>query len=237
MRKYYKKKYKNKYVDLILPLSFLVSIFIYSKTLNLSLALWVFVGCIFCFVSIILYRSYLNQKKLMDSGIYVVDKMSGDQFEEYILAHFKVLGYSGYVTRGSQDYGADVVIEKDGIITVIQAKRWKQKVSIDAVQQIVAAVKHYKAHKALVITNNFFTSNAIELAKSNQVELWDRNKLIDILIDKSNPVMQQSLNLDIQQLNDIQCPKCGMRLIKREGKNGCFLGCSGFPKCRYTRNM
>lgn len=30
------------------------------------------------------------------------------------------------------------------------------------------------------------------------------------------------------------CPRCGGQLVERKGKNGAFLGCSNFPKCRYT---
>ena len=31
------------------------------------------------------------------------------------------------------------------------------------------------------------------------------------------------------------CPKCGKPLVKRDGKHGAFIGCSGFPKCRHTQ--
>ena len=31
------------------------------------------------------------------------------------------------------------------------------------------------------------------------------------------------------------CPKCGGELIMREGKYGGFIGCSNYPKCRYTQ--
>ncbi|MEQ6390627.1 NERD domain-containing protein [Bacillaceae bacterium S4-13-58] len=31
------------------------------------------------------------------------------------------------------------------------------------------------------------------------------------------------------------CPKCGKELVLRKGKYGDFYGCSGYPKCRYTR--
>lgn len=30
------------------------------------------------------------------------------------------------------------------------------------------------------------------------------------------------------------CPKCGGRLVTRKGKYGKFVGCSNYPKCRYT---
>jgi len=31
------------------------------------------------------------------------------------------------------------------------------------------------------------------------------------------------------------CPWCGSELVKRNGKHGPFVGCSSYPKCRYTR--
>ena len=33
------------------------------------------------------------------------------------------------------------------------------------------------------------------------------------------------------------CPQCGKPLVKRSGKHGEFIGCSGFPKCRFTKNI
>lgn len=33
------------------------------------------------------------------------------------------------------------------------------------------------------------------------------------------------------------CPQCGSELILRKGKFGMFYGCSGFPGCRFTRNV
>jgi len=33
------------------------------------------------------------------------------------------------------------------------------------------------------------------------------------------------------------CPQCGKPLMAREGKRGKFIGCSAYPKCRYTRNV
>jgi DNA topoisomerase III len=38
-----------------------------------------------------------------------------------------------------------------------------------------------------------------------------------------------------QNLSDYNCPKCKKnKLVKRNGKNGVFWGCSGFPKCKAT---
>lgn len=34
-----------------------------------------------------------------------------------------------------------------------------------------------------------------------------------------------------------RCPKCGSWMTTRKGKYGEFLGCTGFPKCKYTGKM
>ena len=36
------------------------------------------------------------------------------------------------------------------------------------------------------------------------------------------------------ETSDTSCPECGSAMIRRAGKNGDFLGCSGFPGCRKT---
>lgn len=33
------------------------------------------------------------------------------------------------------------------------------------------------------------------------------------------------------------CPRCGGNLVVRDGKNGKFLGCSNYPRCRFTKNI
>jgi DNA topoisomerase-1 len=40
-----------------------------------------------------------------------------------------------------------------------------------------------------------------------------------------------------EQLTDISCPECKRPLKIKSGKNGLFLGCSGYPDCRYTANF
>ncbi|PAX53210.1 restriction endonuclease [Brunnivagina elsteri] len=128
-----------------------------------------------------------EEKRILNSGIREVDEMSGKEFEKLLSLLFKNAGYQVKLTPGSQDYGADLVLYKDGEKIVVQAKRYKNPVSVKAVQEIVSAVKYYNADKAMVITNNRFTGNAYNLARSNSVELWDRNKLIDFMIKAKIP--------------------------------------------------
>lgn len=123
-----------------------------------------------------------ENKRLLESGILEVDEMTGKEFERFLDVHFRKLGYSVSLTQDTQDYGADLILYKDGYKTVVQAKRSKNPVGIKAVQEVAGAVRHYKGNKARVITNNRFTENAYNLADSNEVELWDRKQLIEFIL-------------------------------------------------------
>jgi len=39
------------------------------------------------------------------------------------------------------------------------------------------------------------------------------------------------------ELMDEKCPKCNKQVAKRLGRNGYFVGCTGYPECDYTRNV
>jgi DNA topoisomerase I len=43
--------------------------------------------------------------------------------------------------------------------------------------------------------------------------------------------------LKSSKLSGSSCPRCGSLLRRRKGKNGDFLGCSGYPECRHTTNV
>ena len=34
-----------------------------------------------------------------------------------------------------------------------------------------------------------------------------------------------------------KCPRCGSILVKRHGRFGAFMGCTGYPECTYTENI
>ena len=37
--------------------------------------------------------------------------------------------------------------------------------------------------------------------------------------------------------DDIYCPKCGAKMVRRNGKYGPFYGCTNYPRCKGTRNI
>jgi restriction system protein len=133
---------------------------------------------------------------LAKSGIADIDKMDGKTFEKYLKVFFEKLGYKVERTKYIGDYGADLVATNNGIRTVIQAKRYKSKVGIKAVQEAVASKGYYNCDKAMVVTNSYFTNQARTLASRNKVELWDKKALVKNLLkikeDEGNKVNRKA---------------------------------------------
>ena len=63
-------------------------------------------------------------------------------------------------------------------------KMVQEYAAAEGVQEIIGAVKMYDANEAWVVTNSYFTKQAIKLAEINDVYLIDRDELIDIILDK-----------------------------------------------------
>lgn len=59
---------------------------------------------------------------------------------------------------------------------------------------------------------------------------------ISILPKYSARVVSKA-SMKTQKVDPIICPNCGGELIERNGRYGAFLGCSNYPKCRYTRRV
>ena len=118
-----------------------------------------------------------QKRKIAKYTIDDIDLMGGSEFEEFVALLFKKMGYSSQVTKQSGDQGLDVIAIKNGTKIGIQAKCYSNTVGYAAIQEAVAGKSFYKCDNVLVITNNYFTTAAIELAQANDVILWNRDML------------------------------------------------------------
>lgn len=123
-----------------------------------------------------------RERRLARSGIGEIDRMDGIVFERRLEHLFVSRGYRVSRTRARGDYGADLVLEKDGLRTVVQAKRWSKNVGVKAIQEAVAAKPVYGCDHAMVVTNRYYTEQAQRLAKANGVRLWNRDDLVQALL-------------------------------------------------------
>ena len=112
------------------------------------------------------------------------DLMEGHEFEYYCAELLKKCGFQEVqVTRGSGDYGIDVLAEKDGITYAIQCKCYTAPVGVKAVQEAYAGRDYYDRMVGAVLTNQYFTQPAVEAARKLKILLWDRGYLEDLVED------------------------------------------------------
>lgn len=181
-------------------------------------------------------KEHQYYKKLSESGIKDIDKMDGLQFEIYLKALLKELGYKVLVTKSTQDFGADLIIKKDRKKISVQAKRYgyKNKVSLDAVQQTYASMPYYKTNESWIITNSYLTKNANKLADACKVTVFDRPKLVN-WIKEINPNVTAKEIIKNVEPKKRKCPKCTEVLVVRTNKNNqSFFGCTNYPTCKHT---
>ncbi len=105
--------------------------------------------------------------------------MQGWEFEKFVAKLFEKMGYKTRITKGSGDFGIDVIAKNGKDVVAIQVKRWgeRQLVTPDIVQRTIGAMNRFGANKCMVITTSDFTVAAKEAAKGEPIELWDKEAL------------------------------------------------------------
>lgn len=239
--RYYRRHRRKKRMD---PLAVLFKLAIvatfvraYASLIVPAAIIAVSAWLVFNFVKVYLARG---------ADIPDIDQMDPIQFEHFIGELFRRKGYQVQVTKPTGDFGADVIARRPGGNSIaIQVKHSSAMHSIGpkAIQEVSASMRYYHCNKAMVVTNSRYTSGASALAKSNHIELWARDRLAREVrslrgsrLPALGPALSLSMGLGGKHLQKM-CPRCGKALTSRSGPYGEFIGCTGFPDCRYKRNI
>ncbi len=182
--------------------------------------------------------AFLNARrkaKQLDTqrNIQTVRDLHWRNFEELVAEAYRRQGYR--VTEGGYgaDGGIDLELRRDGLLILVQCKQWKtQKVGVNVVREMFGVLTAHQANYFIIISSGTFTQQAIDFAAGKPIELLDGPKLLALVND-----VQVSPQVTIEKPKT--CPKCSGELVERTAKRGPnagnrFLGCSNFPKCRYT---
>lgn len=154
-----------------------------EKNLKVLLTINLIVACVLVlFVNRVL--KYMSQVMYLNSPLSKIDKMTGEEFEQYLKLRLQKMHYKVETTPASGDYGADLFCFKGDRSLVIQAKRYEGNVGTQAVQEVTAAKDYYEAESGVVITNSHFTLNALNLAEANKIALIDRDDLLHFTEEK-----------------------------------------------------
>lgn len=108
-----------------------------------------------------------------------IDRMDGVSFERFVASMIVRQGF-GTVrdTPRTGDFGVDIIMNGR---TAIQCKRSSKNLGIKPLQEVYAGMSHYGCNEAIVVTNAYFTKNAIALAKELNIKLWDRDTIAGMM--------------------------------------------------------
>ena len=91
-----------------------------------------------------------------------MDEMEGHDFEYFCADLLRKKGFLDVeVTKGSGDYGVDILAEKDGVTYAVQCKCYNAPIGVKAVQEAYAGRDYYDRMVGAVMTNQYFTSAAV----------------------------------------------------------------------------
>lgn len=136
---------------------------------------WLIIALLFLFLLIWFIISYISKRR---SRVRDFDLLGGHEFEYYCADLLRKRGFQEVeVTKGSGDYGIDILAERDGVTYAIQCKCYGDSVGVKAVQEAYAGRDYYDCMVGAVLTNQYFTGPAVEAAKKLKILLWDRGYL------------------------------------------------------------
>ena len=108
----------------------------------------------------------------------VMDEMEGRDFELFCASLLEEHGFTDVeVTKESGDYGIDILAQRGGVTYAIQCKRYQSPVGVKAIQEAYAGRDYYDCMVGAVLTNQYFTTPAVQAAKKLKILLWDRGYL------------------------------------------------------------
>ena len=134
---------------------------------------------LFCLLAIMIGRIIRRKKRRFAEDM---DLMEGHDFEYFCAELLQRRGFQEVeVTRGSGDYGVDILAEKEGVTYAIQCKCYSAPVGVKAIQEAYAGRDYYDRMVGAVLTNQHFTAPAVEAAGKLKILLWDREYLEEMM--------------------------------------------------------
>ena len=193
------------------------------------------------FILFIAPFSFFNARrkaKQLDTqkSIETIRQLHWRNFEELVAEAYRRQGYRVIEGGFGADGGIDLELRKGEELIFVQCKQWKaQKVGVNVVREMFGVLTASNADKVIVICSGKFTQQATDFASDKPIELLSGNELLSLVKD-----VQAEPNIEPNQR--ASCPRCGSELVERQAKHGVntgntFLGCSTFPKCRYTEEL
>jgi restriction system protein len=137
----------------------------------------------------------------------------------------------------------DLVLRKDGRISLVQCKQWKVfSVGAPVIREMFGLLTSERANEAIIVTSGSFTRDAQSFAEGKPIRLIDGPQLLALVQSvQIRPAGTKPETAEApSQAAAPACPECGIPMVLRTARRGSnagsqFWGCSAYPACKGTR--
>lgn len=181
-------------------------------------------------------KSYNEHIRKIRLPSYLKD-MNPLAFERLACDLHAKLGYEVESTVYSGDNGADGILKRNGELTILQAKRVQGYVGEPVLRDLFGTMHSFGAKHGVVVTTGKVSEQARKWVLGKSIRIIELEELSSLIRQnfKEGDLVPDSFAPSIKHVN--LCPECHRPLRKRRGKHGSFWGCTGYPSCRYTKNI
>lgn len=193
----------------------------------------------------VMHRQGLGEKEIKSlQSVSDVEKMldliEWRRFEAVVERCFQLKGLWTSTKQHGADGGVDIKLymedARDELAGVVQCKHWGRRyVGVEQLRALRGSMAGFKAAEGYFVTSSTFTQEAMDFARSNQIETVDRDQLVAMVMAFSQDERESVLKLATMGRYDVPtCAACGTKMVKRMPRRGGnpFWGCAGYPRCR-----
>ncbi|MDA8155657.1 MAG: restriction endonuclease [Actinomycetota bacterium] len=189
----------------------------------------------------------VSEEKRIELSEDTLKKMEWYSFEMFCKLYFETAGWKVVKTGAGADGGVDLLLFENTSTwpyALVQCKARSHKgIGVNYARELLGVMSAESVKKGILITNSFFSEDAIEFGGVNQIELIDLS-IFWRLIEKLNESSKSALVNFLKTTDFITptCPNCEIKMIERTAKKGKstgqkFWGCRNYPRCLYILKM
>jgi restriction system protein len=192
-----------------------------------------------------------RRKRLLETqtGLESLRAMSWREFEMLVGEAFRRQDYAVSETGlGGADGGIDLILRKDGKVTLVQCKQWKtQRVDVKVVREMFGLLVDHSAAAVKIVAIGDYTVDARRFAEGKPIELINGETLLAMVREVQTSTTTKTTTASNSLANPTKtesafstsplCPKCGANMVNRLNRKTkeSFWGCAKYPVCRGTR--
>lgn len=204
-----------------------------------------------------LFKLNKNEYKILNNIMIEIDGIT-HQIDHVIVSKYGIFvietkQYNGYITGSEYDKnwclkagGKKIYINNPmhqnygHIIALSKKLNLPQDKFIPLI--CIPSTAKVKVKSQIPVARNY---NLVGIIKSYQDKIIEEPEKILEILKQSNISDREMKKRHIKYAKEVakskkensigKCPKCGGALVLRTGKYGKFLGCSNYPKCKYTQ--